>query len=114
MSENKQSPIEDLFIELTPEETETISGGYEVFTVRNKTKYNIPYFIDGKYFKHKAGSVGQVWTAYGGGRISFDVDSRSGHTKMKTYNLRDGEIYEFQYNTRTPGNPYDIELYKIS
>ncbi|MHC5728044.1 MAG: hypothetical protein ACYT04_51475 [Nostoc sp.] len=101
--------------ELDEQAGETITGGYEVFIVTNRTGYNIPYSVDGtktlpQFAKPGASSV---WTAYGGGIIKFDADGRAGYVQNKSYNLADGEKYEFQYNYSTPGNPYDIDLYRV-
>ncbi len=99
--------------ELDEQASETISGGYEVFTLVNKTRYNITYILDGKKFLHKP-NESWIWTAYKGGKITFDTDGRAGYKESKTYNLSDGRKYEFQDNLSTPGNPYDIELYKVA
>lgn len=106
------SANQDLFIDLNDEKAEKISGGYEVFTIGNKTHYNVGYSVDGKSWKHKPGKV-WIWTAWKGGTIKFDQDGRSGVISYKTYNLANGGKYEFQYNLSTHGNPYDIELYDI-
>ncbi|MEH2228170.1 MAG: hypothetical protein V7K71_00790 [Nostoc sp.] len=37
-----------LIEEIDEQAAETISGGYKVFEVKNKTVYNIPYTVDGK------------------------------------------------------------------
>ncbi len=117
MSENQ-----DFFIELNDQSAETISGGSpariipvgaEVFTIQNKTKYNVGYSVDGKSWSH-APNEGWIWTAYKGGTIKFDQDGRSGVKDYKKYNLSNGGVYEFQYNTSTPGNPWDIELYRVA
>lgn len=104
----------DLFVDVNQEDAETVSGGYEVFTIGNKTKYNVGYTIDrGKEFKHKP-NQSWVWTAYSGGIIKFDEDGRDGYKQYKSYNLANGGKYEFRDNKTTKGNPYDIELYRIS
>ena len=46
------SENQDLFIEFNDQSAETISGGYEVFTIRNQTKYNVGYSVDGKSWSH--------------------------------------------------------------
>ena len=109
------STNQDLFIELNDANAETVSGGYEVFTVRNETKYDIDYFVDGTKTKAKFAKpgTGSVWTAYKGGIIEFDVDGRDHYTELKKYDLSDGGVYAFRENTSTPSNPYDIELYSI-
>ena len=106
------SANQDLFIDLNNKSAETISGGYEVFTIKNSTKYNVWYKVDGKSWTHKPGEV-WIWTAYKGGKIKFDQDGRSGVKSYKKYNLANGGIYEFQDNRTTAGNPYDIELYSV-
>ncbi|NEO79656.1 hypothetical protein [Moorena sp. SIO4G3] len=102
----------DLFVELNQTDAETISGGYEVFTIKNKTKYNLYYTVDGKLWKHKPNQT-WVWTAYKGGTIKFDEDIRSGVINYKKYNLANGGVYGFYNNTKTKGNPYDVDLYDI-
>ncbi|MEH2454943.1 hypothetical protein [Nostoc sp.] len=116
MSKN-QNILEDfgLLEELDEQAGETITGGYEVFTVKNQTKYNVSYLIDGTkapgYAAKPGGSA--VWTAYSGGIVKFDTDSRNNYVQNKTYNLANGGVYAFRDNTTTKGNPYDIELYKV-
>jgi hypothetical protein len=102
-----------LIEELDEQSAETISGGYEVFQVKNKTGYNIPYTVDGKQTGDPAPGSDRIWTAYSGGIIEFDVDGRNDYNLFKKYNLADGGVYEFQDNKATVGNPYDIELYKV-
>ncbi|MDF5739367.1 MAG: hypothetical protein V7L04_03970 [Nostoc sp.] len=101
--------------ELDEQAGETITGGYEVFTVTNTTKYNVSYSVDGTKTKPQFAKPGgsAVWTAYSGGIIKFDTDGRAGYVQDKSYNLANGGKYEFQYNNNTPGNPYDIDLYKV-
>ena len=103
---------QDLFIDLDEKDGEKVSGGYEVFTIKNKTKYDITYTVDGKSWTHKPGKE-WVYTAHHGGIIKFDQDGRSGVKSYKKYDLANGGIYEFQDNKSTHGNPYDIELYDI-
>ncbi|ELS03276.1 hypothetical protein Xen7305DRAFT_00029970 [Xenococcus sp. PCC 7305] len=103
---------QNLFIELNDAKAETVSGGYEVFTIRNNTNYNVGYTVDGTSWTHQPGEE-WVWTAYSGGTIEFDLDGRSDTESYQTYNLANGGIYEFQDNNTTLGNPYDIELYDI-
>ena len=107
------SANQDLFVDLNEKSAETISGGAEVFTIKNETKYRIPYSIDGKQTQNADPGQSSVWTAHSGGIIKFDRDSRSGVTDMKSYNLADGKVYAFRDNNKTSGNPYDIELYSI-
>ncbi|MEH2447305.1 MAG: hypothetical protein V7K18_16310 [Nostoc sp.] len=112
---NNQNILEDfsLLEELDEQAGETITGGYEVFTVTNKTKYNITYLVDGVSSKVQKPGQGLIWTAYKGGIIKFDTDSRDKYVQNKSYNLADGKKYEFQDNKSTPGNPYDINLYSV-
>ncbi|MEH2420791.1 MAG: hypothetical protein V7K48_07550 [Nostoc sp.] len=115
---NNQNILQDfgLVEELDEQAGETITGGYEVFTIRNKTKYNVSYLIDGTKapgYAAKPYSGSAVWTAYSGGIVKFDADGRNNYVQNKSYNLSNGGIYEFQYNNYTRGNPYDIDLYKV-
>ena len=106
------SANQDLFIELDEKKAETISGGkQEVFTILNETKYNVAYRVDGKKKIHKPGQI-WIWTAWLGGRIKFDRDGRKGVRAYKRYNLSDGRVYVFKDDKSTPGNPWDIDLYK--
>ncbi|MDZ8189851.1 MAG: hypothetical protein RMX96_34080 [Nostoc sp. ChiSLP02] len=115
---NNQNLLEGLGLleELDEQAAETLTGGYEVFTVRNKTKYSVVYYVDGTKspgYASKPYNGAAVWTAYSGGIIKFDADGRSGYVQTKKYNLANGGVYEFRYNNSTPGNPYDINLYRI-
>ncbi|MDJ0800742.1 MAG: hypothetical protein QNJ51_28695 [Calothrix sp. MO_167.B12] len=114
MSEN-QSLLQnfDLVEELDEKAAEKISGGYEVFTVKNQTKYNVHYYVDGKKTKYPRPGAVSIWTAYKGGIIKFDIDGRTKYKKWRKYNLADGGVYAFRDNKKTKGNPYDIELYRI-
>ncbi len=104
----------DLVEELNEQASETISGGgREVFTVRNETRFNIKYRVDGKRGNTRPGA-GTIWTTNLGGRIRFDKDTRSGIVQRQRYNLVNGGLYAFRENTSTKGNPFDIELYRIS
>lgn len=107
------STNQDLFIELNDAKAETVSGGYEVFTIYNETDYNVEYSIDGTLTKFAQPGASSVWTAYSGGIVEFDIDGRSGYKELKKYNLANGGVYAFRDNKSTPGNPYDIELYDI-
>lgn len=100
----------DLLEDLDNKAAETISGGYEVFTIENNTRYNVGLTIDGTSFKHGSGKT-FVYTAYNGGTIKFDTDGRAGYRRYKSYNLSDGGTYTFQNNGYTVGNPYDFDLY---
>ncbi|MBD2449671.1 hypothetical protein H6G76_21370 [Nostoc sp. FACHB-152] len=109
-----QSCLEDfgLIKEIDQQAAETISGGaQEVFTIKNKTSYNITYVLDGRSWLHKPDET-WIWTATSGGTISFDKDSRADYNVNQDYDLSDGRIYEFQDNP-SPGNPYDLELYSV-
>jgi hypothetical protein len=99
--------------ELSESAAETISGGYEVFTIYNKTNYNITHVIDGKAFNINP-NQGFIYTAYSGGIVKFDADSRNNYVQNKSYNLSNGSVYQYQDDKSTPGNPYDINLYKVS
>ncbi|MBD2385192.1 hypothetical protein [Cylindrospermum sp. FACHB-282] len=111
---NNQSILQNFALveEIDEQAAEIISGGYEVFTIRNKTQYNITHVLDGKEFLMKPNEE-WIYTAYQGGTIKFDVDGRDDYNQSKSYNLSDGKIYEFQDNKYTAGNPYDIELYSV-
>ncbi len=103
-----------LIEELDEQAAETISGGYEVFEVKNKTGYNIPYTVDGKTTGDPSPGSDRIWTAYSGGIIEFDADGRTGYQLYKKYDLVEGGVYEFQDNIKTDGNPYDIDLYRVA
>lgn len=111
---NNQSILQNfgLVEELDEQAAEIISGGYEVFTIRNKTQYNITHVLDGTAFLIKPNETWR-YTAYQGGIIQLDTDGRDAYKEFKSYNLSDGEIYEFQDNNYTAGNPYDIDLYRV-
>ncbi|MEH1917927.1 hypothetical protein [Nostoc sp.] len=102
-----------LIEELDEQATETISGGYGVFEIKNKTVYNVPYAIDGTVTGDPAPGSDRIWTAYSGNglTIEFDADVRIDYIKLKKYTLTDG-VYEFQNNLNTD-NPYDIDLYSV-
>ena len=105
----------DLVEELNEQAAEIISGGYEVFTIKNETKYNVDYSVDDKQTKSQYAkpNTSSVWTAYKGGIIEFDIDGRNDYKELKKYNLADGGVYAFRDNKATKGNPYDIDLYRI-
>jgi hypothetical protein len=111
---NNQSILQNfgLVEELDEQAAEIISGGYEVFTIRNKTGYDITHVLDGKAFLIKP-NESWVYTAYNGGIIKLDTDGRNDKKEFQSYNLSDGKIYEFQDNKYTRGNPYDIDLYRV-
>ncbi|OKH53576.1 hypothetical protein NIES2101_10665 [Calothrix sp. HK-06] len=111
---NNQSILElGLVKEIDEQAAETISGGYEVFTIKNKTNYNVTHVLDGKSFLIKPNQA-YIYTAYSGGIIKFDTDGRDAYKQNKSYNLSNGRIYEFQNNNYTPGNPWDIDLYSVA
>ena len=99
-------------IELNDENAETISGGYELFTIKNQTNYNVGYSVDGKVWKHKPNYIWR-WLTFGKGIINFDTDGRLGVESYKKYNLSSGKTYAFRDNKST-SDPYDIELYDIT
>lgn len=109
---------QDLFADLNDKSAETISGGYEVFKIQNRTKYDLVYLLDGYNIRpllgglHKSGKD-VTWTAYSGGTIKFDEDMRSGFIQYKTYNLSHGQVYVFRENKKTTGNPHDIDIYHV-
>jgi hypothetical protein len=112
---NNQSILElGLVEEIDEQAAETISGGYEVFTIKNETNYNVHYSVDGKETKYWQPGASSVWTAYSGGIVRFDTDGRSNYIEWKKYNLADGGVYAFRDKKSTVGNPYDIELYRIA
>ncbi|BAY77916.1 hypothetical protein NIES25_43860 [Nostoc linckia NIES-25] len=90
---------------------EIISGGSERFTIRNNTQYNITHNLDGTLFTIQPGEAWIYTTPYNG-IIEFDIDGRDYLRLDKSYNLSDGQIYEFQNNYDT-SNPYDIDLYPV-
>ena len=102
-----------LIEELDEQATETISGGYGVFEIKNKTGYDIPYSIDGTVTGNLAPESDRIYTTYSGDglTIEFDADVRIEYKKFKKYTLTDG-VYEFQ-NDLSTDNPYDINLYSV-
>ncbi|MEH2237648.1 hypothetical protein [Nostoc sp.] len=112
---NNQNYLQDLGLleELDEQSAETINGGYEVFTIRNKTGYNINFFLDNTSFTQSPNDA-NVYTASSGGIIEFDTDGRNDYKQFQKYDLANGGVYEFQDNKNTPGNPYDIDLYSVA
>ena len=113
----------DAVEELSEQAAETISGGGlftpfgeayadETFTIKNQTGYTIPIVLDGTKFTTLP-YESAIYTTHKYGTLSFDSDIRPG-IKAKTYNLADGSVYAFQNNKKTPGNPYDLDIYKIA
>jgi hypothetical protein len=104
----------DLFTELNDEKAETISGGAEVFTIRNRTNASIRYTVDDVLvppFGSRPGGSAR-WRTSRGGTVSFDKDIRRNVNQNQKYNLANGQVYQFQYNKQTR-NPYDIDLYRV-
>lgn len=100
-----------LFTNLNAEDAETISGGAEVFTIKNSTNLDVFYTIDGGVLQ-KLGPNGAVArTANNGGIIRFDADVRNNYQQYKSYNLAHNRVYAFENNNNTPGNPFDYDLY---
>ena len=99
----------DLVEELNEKDAEVISGGYEVFQIKNSTDYDLHYSVDGK--NHLLFSKGStIWVTGKEGTIKFDYDMTSGY-KLKTYNLSDRRKYEFQYDYSTWA--FDINVYDV-
>ncbi len=92
-----------LFMDLSKEDAESISGGFqEVFEVKNLTKKNIFYTVDGERQYDPSPGSSWTWTAYKGGIIKFNVGS-----KLKSYNLSDGRVYAFK-TSRDGIDLYDV------
>ncbi|MEH2257535.1 hypothetical protein [Nostoc sp.] len=102
----------DLIEELDEQAAETISGGYEVFSIKNTVGFDVNFSLDDTSFTLPANET-WIYTAYSGGTIEFDSDKRGGYEQYKTYNLADGKVYEFQDNP-SPGNPYDFDIYSVA
>lgn len=102
----------NLVEDLDNKAAETISGGYEVFEIKNTLDFDVNFTLDG-YSQTQTSGETLIWTAYSGGGIKFDTDSRAGYKQYKSYNLADGGTYEFQSNNYTRGNPYDIDIYDV-
>ena len=114
--QNNQSILQNfgLVEEINEQAAEIISGGFGVFTIRNNTGYDITYVLDGTAFLIKPGEESTYTSAYSGGIIEFDADSRDDNVPYKSCDLEDGQIYEFRDNTSTPNNLYDIDLSRVS
>ena len=111
---NNQSILQNFALgeELDAQAAEIISGGYENFTIRNTTGRNISYSLDGSDGIMQPGQE-TYFGSYNGGIIDFDMYAGSDYLQInKSYNLSDGQIYEFQYNYDT-SNAYDIDLYQV-
>lgn len=94
---------QDLFMDLSKEDAESISGGVqEVFEVKNLTQKNIYYTVDGEREYDPSPNTSWTWTAYKGGIIKFNVGS-----KLKSYNLNDGRVYAFK-TSRDGIDLYDV------
>ncbi|PHM06621.1 hypothetical protein [Nostoc sp. 'Peltigera malacea cyanobiont' DB3992] len=105
------SANQDLFVDLNEKDAETVSGGLEVFTVRNETGGRIPYTVDGTLTNRPYGD--SVWTTGRGGIIDFDTDFGLSGVQSRKYNLADGRTYAFRYDTTTSYTE-DIDLYDIT
>ncbi|WP_041458493.1 hypothetical protein [Anabaena sp. 90] len=112
--QNNQSILQNFALgeEIDAQAAEIISGGYENFTIRNTTGSNISYSLDGYDGIMQPGEEIN-FDSYDGGIIDFDMYAGSAYLQMnKSYNLSDGQIYEFQDNYDT-SNAYDIDLYPV-
>jgi len=87
----RTSANQDLFVDLNENDAETVSGGSEVFTVRNETGGRIPYAVDGTQTTRPYGD--SVWTTGRGGIIDFDYDFGLSGVQSRKYNLADGHTY---------------------
>jgi hypothetical protein len=112
---NNQTILQNLALveEIDEQAAQTVSGGLERFTIRNETNVRIPYAVDGKQTTRPYGGSASDWTTGKGGTISFDYDFGRSGVQSRKYNLSDGRIYAFRYDTRT-GYENDIELYDIT
>jgi len=110
---NNQSILQNfgLVEEIDEQAAEIISGGYERFSIKNATRYNITYIVDGKRITVQPGQ-GHQWTTNRGGRIRFDRDAGRPGEQKKEYDLSDGGRYEFKDDRQT-AYQYDIDLYKV-
>ncbi|MBW4455812.1 MAG: hypothetical protein KME55_25660 [Nostoc indistinguendum CM1-VF10] len=101
-----------LIEELDEHAAETISGGYEVFTIKNTVGFDVNFSLDDTPFTLPANET-WYYTAYSGGIVEFDSDKRGGYELYKEYDLAEGGVYEFQ-DDPSPGNPYDFNLYTVA
>ncbi|MBX9257935.1 hypothetical protein H1Q63_29095 [Desmonostoc muscorum CCALA 125] len=110
---NNQSILHNfgLVEEIDEQAAEIISGGREKFRIANNTQYRITHNLDGTLFTIQPGETWDYDTPYNG-IIQFDIDGRDYVTVNQSYNLSNGQIYEFQNNEYT-ANPYDIDLYQV-
>jgi hypothetical protein len=111
---NNQSILQNFALveEINEQSAEIISGGYEVFTIRNTTGSMVICNLDGSDITMQPGEEIN-FDSYDGGIIDFDMYAGSDTLIMKkSYNLSDGQIYEFQNNYDT-ANSEDIELYPV-
>ncbi|MEH2305807.1 hypothetical protein [Nostoc sp.] len=108
---NNQSILQNFCLveELDEQAAEIISGGYDTFTVKNKTNRFIPHRLDGSYYVIRPGEE----RIYAGdpGMIEFDTDTRPFHYKPKSWPLVNGKTYEFRDDNSTPES-YDIDIYE--
>lgn len=109
---NNQSILENVSLveEIYEPDAEIISGGSERFMIRNRTRYQIRYTVDGATSVMQPGEADR-WISFKGGKITFDTDGGPGR-RSKSYNLSDNRIYEFQANKKTR-DPNDIDLYRV-
>ena len=111
---NNQSILQNfgLVEEINEQSAEIISGGVEVFTIRNATPYSLDFTMDGTLYSLQSGSS-ITHTTYYGGQIQFDNDRRVDYYSINSYDLEDGKIYDFHENFFIYGNPYGIDLYRV-
>ena len=112
--QNNQSILQNFALgeEIDAHAAEIISGGYENFTIRNTTGRMVICSLDGSDITMQPGEEIN-FDSYDGGIIDFDMYAGSDTLIMKkSYNLSDGQIYEFQNNYDT-ANSEDIELYPV-
>ncbi|YAG14897.1 hypothetical protein NSTC745_04247 [Nostoc sp. DSM 114161] len=110
---NNQSILQNfgLVEEMDEQAAEIISGGSEEFTIRNNTRGNITYNLDGYDVIIQPGE--ELYHITYEGIIDFNTYSGSAFLVLnKSYNLSDGQVYEFQNNYDT-ANSYDIDLYPV-
>ncbi len=98
--QNNQSILQNLALveELDEQAAEIISGGY--ITIRNRTKYDITYILDGQRLTLSPNSV-DIWDSYQGGKVKIRFNpypGRPGEQKEESI-LSDGGRYEFLYKT---------------
>ena len=110
--QNNQSILQNLALveELDEQAAEIISGGMR-FTIRNKTRYDITYILDGDRSIMHPGET-TSWDIPGDKVKVITFNPDPGRPRMqKSYRLSDWRTYEFKPNPKTP-NPNDIDLYQ--